>query len=509
MAVFAAAVTSSGALNETPPAAPAPTEGSRVPGGAKSRPGREHYLTAQALARSGLYQAALAEIDFALSANSKKTSYHNMRGYCLEHLHRYNEAIQSFNQALFLDPHNDYAHRHLLTCEESKKTDNKANRALGETVRLEPARPEGDRWLGLTEKQVTSYKPPSQKEFEASYWEGIKSFRAGKFDEAALSLAKAVELRPADFDANLWRGMALVRLGKFVEAIPNFEKAHERKPEDKIVRLELFGCYLVAQQPEKALAVFPILVAVAGGALSIIYLLVLGLLLPFSVPIRAALFPGLLFSIVWAALFWEGQVALFFLFAALLHRPPEETAFISLSVAALPVILVAATAFGRQPWGGPFRWPPRLGTWSTIGISLLVVFLLRLVVIGATECYVELTHKQVPLQYIVPIINGALKTNPFIAWSVVVVVTPIVEEILFRGLLYGALEKRWGFKGAIVGSAILFAMIHLQFVGFLSILVLGVLFAWARHRTNSLGLPILLHGLNNALAMVMLTFSAR
>lgn len=480
-----------------------------MPGRAKSNPGREHYPTAQALARSGLYQAALGEIDIALSADSTKTSYHNMRGYCLEHLRRYDEAIQSFNHALFLDPHNDYAHRHLVTCEESKKTDDKANRALGETVKPELAGPESDRWLGLTEKQVTSYKSPGQNEFQASYWEGIKSLRAGKFEEAALSLAKAVELRPTDFDANFWRGMTLVRAGKFVEAIPNFEKAHEIRSDNKSVRLELFACYLVAHQNDKALAIYPIIVGATGGVLSLLYLIGLTLLLPFSIPKRTAVFPGLRFSIAWLALFFEGQFAFLLLLMLVPGLGTDGSIFLGLIVAAVPVIIVAATGFARQPWGEPFRWPGRIGTWKTIVDSLFSLLVLQAASICFSQLYIEIAHKPPPLQHIVPFIKRAMVTNPVIAWSAVVLVIPIVEEILFRGLIYGALEKRWGYKWAIFGSSFLFACVHFQLVGFLFVFLLGLILAWARYRTRSLTFPIVIHALNNGFAILVLAISGK
>ena len=82
----------------------------------------------------------------------------------------------------------------------------------------------------------------------------------------------------------------------------------------------------------------------------------------------------------------------------------------------------------------------------------------------------------------------------------------MVEEILFRGLIYGALEKRLRVSGAMVISSLLFALVHLQVVYFIPIFCLGMVLGWARWKTNSLGLPILIHILNNGVALIVLKF---
>src|SRR2546430_12520976 len=78
--------------------------------------------------------------------------------------------------------------------------------------------------------------------------------------------------------------------------------------------------------------------------------------------------------------------------------------------------------------------------------------------------YVEIMQKPLPLQHSIPLIQKTLRTNPLIAWLAVPLVLPVIEEILFRGLFYGVFEKRWGIRGAILGSAFLFACVHLQVV---------------------------------------------
>lgn len=83
----------------------------------------------------------------------------------------------------------------------------------------------------------------------------------------------------------------------------------------------------------------------------------------------------------------------------------------------------------------------------------------------------------------------------------VVVVAPIYEELVFRGLIFGVLHSDDDLP-AIVMSSTLFSLVHLQYdiIGMMAIFLLGALFCHARLK-HGLGLAIGLHFLNNAVAM--------
>ncbi len=85
---------------------------------------------------------------------------------------------------------------------------------------------------------------------------------------------------------------------------------------------------------------------------------------------------------------------------------------------------------------------------------------------------------------------------------------PVLEELLFRGLLYGTLRLRFGPGPATAVSAGVFALAHgYGAVGFASVLMSGVLWAVAYERTRSLLPGILAHAANNvqATAIVLAT----
>ena len=85
---------------------------------------------------------------------------------------------------------------------------------------------------------------------------------------------------------------------------------------------------------------------------------------------------------------------------------------------------------------------------------------------------------------------------------------PVLEELLFRGVLYGTLRLRFGPVAATLGSAAIFALAHgYGTVGFASVLMSGVLWAVAYERTRSLLPGMLAHAVNNvqATAIVLAT----
>ena len=90
----------------------------------------------------------------------------------------------------------------------------------------------------------------------------------------------------------------------------------------------------------------------------------------------------------------------------------------------------------------------------------------------------------------------------------VVIAAPISEELFFRGFLFGGLRNRISFWPAALISGVIFGSIHL--VGGSSevippLAVFGVLLAWLYERTGSLGPPIMMHALQNAIAFAVVT----
>jgi membrane protease YdiL (CAAX protease family) len=87
-----------------------------------------------------------------------------------------------------------------------------------------------------------------------------------------------------------------------------------------------------------------------------------------------------------------------------------------------------------------------------------------------------------------------------------VVGAPLLEEIFFRGALYGALRRRFGIGAAIVGSSAFFAILHPQLpLGFLPIALLGAAFCALYEWRQSLIPGMVAHAVNNGMAFLMLS----
>jgi membrane protease YdiL (CAAX protease family) len=75
---------------------------------------------------------------------------------------------------------------------------------------------------------------------------------------------------------------------------------------------------------------------------------------------------------------------------------------------------------------------------------------------------------------------------------------PLAEELVFRGLLYGWLEGRWGPRIAIVASTLVFGAMHLELAHIAVALPCGLFFGLLRWRSNSIVPPLAAHMINNA-----------
>ncbi|MGA7075694.1 MAG: CPBP family intramembrane glutamic endopeptidase [Halobacteriota archaeon] len=83
-----------------------------------------------------------------------------------------------------------------------------------------------------------------------------------------------------------------------------------------------------------------------------------------------------------------------------------------------------------------------------------------------------------------------------------VIIAPIAEEIVFRGYLYKAFRDRFKPSYAIVLSAALFSVIHLELLAAAPLFVIGIVLAYVYEKTGNLMAPITLHVLNNAVAFL-------
>ena len=81
-------------------------------------------------------------------------------------------------------------------------------------------------------------------------------------------------------------------------------------------------------------------------------------------------------------------------------------------------------------------------------------------------------------------------------------ITPFLEELLHRGVVYGRLCRRMAAWQAVVISALIFATLHFNIVQFIYAFLLGVVFALFVEKTGRLFPAVLAHIVANAIAVV-------
>ena len=89
---------------------------------------------------------------------------------------------------------------------------------------------------------------------------------------------------------------------------------------------------------------------------------------------------------------------------------------------------------------------------------------------------------------------------PPLLWFAVVVLAPLNEEIFFRGFIFAGISRSpMGGWGATLLTATAWSAVHFQYdwYGVANIFVVGLLLGYARMKTNSIALTILMHALMN------------
>ncbi|WP_167605813.1 CPBP family intramembrane glutamic endopeptidase [Maribellus sediminis] len=83
------------------------------------------------------------------------------------------------------------------------------------------------------------------------------------------------------------------------------------------------------------------------------------------------------------------------------------------------------------------------------------------------------------------------------AFLMMVVAAPILEELIFRGIILDGLLKNYSPQKSILISALLFGLVHLNPWQFVTGLIIGIFSGWVYYRTRSLSYSIIIHASAN------------
>ena len=85
----------------------------------------------------------------------------------------------------------------------------------------------------------------------------------------------------------------------------------------------------------------------------------------------------------------------------------------------------------------------------------------------------------------------------------IAIIGPVLEELLFRGAITKALLQQYSPTKAILLSALLFGVFHINPAQILPAFLIGILLAWTYYKTGSLIPCIFMHILNNSLSVYL------
>lgn len=170
----------------------------------------------------------------------------------------------------------------------------------------------------------------------------------------------------------------------------------------------------------------------------------------------------------------------------------------------LPIVYTVIVKVDKRPFGEAVRWRPPINLPAWMGIVIALV-----VGVAFDALTLEMGKPLVP-QTLRDLYQGGVSAMVVLALAVVVA-APLMEEILFRGLLYTSLSARIGVPAGVTITTLIFGVVHVCTYGtdwysVLQTLVMGLVLTVLRAWTRSLWPCTVAHVTNNLYSTVEILF---
>ena len=167
----------------------------------------------------------------------------------------------------------------------------------------------------------------------------------------------------------------------------------------------------------------------------------------------------------------------------------------------IPAQLAGQVMMGIYLWKAGYISTKKI-TWSPVSSSYLFFSALAVLTCGFVVSALAELMKWIPniMEQSFDILQSG--------WGgilAIAVIGPVLEELLFRGAITKALLQQYSPTKAILLSAFLFGVFHINPAQILPAFLIGILFAWTYYKTASLIPCILMHILNNSLSVFLST----
>jgi membrane protease YdiL (CAAX protease family) len=140
---------------------------------------------------------------------------------------------------------------------------------------------------------------------------------------------------------------------------------------------------------------------------------------------------------------------------------------------------------------------------GVLAVSLPVVWLLQ----GVSGIALEKIGVPAENQRAVEIFLGIKSSWVRVSFGIfAVVIAPVAEEFVFRGMLYPFVKQLGSPRAALFGVSALFAAIHFDAGTFVPLFALALVLTWLYEMTDNLLAPIAAHSLFNGINLIALHF---
>jgi len=188
---------------------------------------------------------------------------------------------------------------------------------------------------------------------------------------------------------------------------------------------------------------------------------------------------------------------------------PFTIVFMAQTGASFAVVVWLSWTRGTKSLSADFGLVIRPGQWWGVPAGMA----LQVVVALVTAPFIFWIFGDNPPEQSVSEIAGTSQTviEQLLVIVAIAVAAPIIEEVIYRGMLLSTLRRRFGRWVSILISATIFAGIHAvldpnAIAAVPGLFLLGVVLAYAALRTGDLSLPIALHSGVNLLAAIALLY---
>ncbi|MFN3007640.1 CPBP family intramembrane glutamic endopeptidase [Mycolicibacterium wolinskyi] len=202
-----------------------------------------------------------------------------------------------------------------------------------------------------------------------------------------------------------------------------------------------------------------------------------------------------------------GVSAAFALLAA--DRGGAPPAWMMAVAIAVPTVAAAALALliARVRGNGPRIDFQLYWSWRGFGLGLAFGLGGLFVTLPAAAIYLSIVGPEAN-SAVGRVFDGVQATWPLAiaVFLLVAFIAPFCEEVVYRGLLWGALEQRWGRWVALVVSTVVFALAHFEPTRAPLLLIVAIPIALARLYSGSLIAGVVAHQVTNLLPGIVMMF---